>query len=73
MMNKEQVTNRLFTHAVFPVIKVVLDNDPMFKKMFLKVKARVAVKAEGQGAVLCFNSGNFSLDYVELERARSEF
>lgn len=72
-MNKELIANRLFTHAVFPVIKVVLEDDDFYKKMFSKVEARVALTAEGNGAVLCFNNGEFSVDYQDLDHADIKF
>jgi len=72
-MDKELIANRLFTHAVFPVIKVVLEEDSFYTKLFSKVKARVAIKSEGNGAVLCFNNGDYSIDYEDLENADITF
>ena len=72
-MDKELIANRLFTHAVFPVIKVVLQDDEFYKKLFAKVKARVALVAEGKGGVLCFDKGEFSVDYDDLDLADITF
>ena len=72
-MDKEQIANRLFTHAVFPVIKVLLEDDVLFKKQFAKVTARVAIKAEDKGAVLCFNNGAYEVQYDDIERADITF
>ncbi len=72
-MDKELIANRLFTHAVFPVIKVVLQDDEFYKKLFTKVKARVAVVAEDKGAVLCFDHGDFRVDYEDLNLADITF
>ncbi len=73
IMDKELLANRLFTHAVFPVIKVVLQDDEKFKKSFAKVKARVAFVAEDKGAVLCFDNGEYSIDYENLKDADITF
>jgi hypothetical protein len=72
-MDKELIANRLFTHAVFPVIKVVLQDDEFYKKQFARVKARVALIAEGKGGVLCFDNGDFSVDYKNLDVADITF
>jgi hypothetical protein len=72
-MDKELIANRLFTHAVFPVIKVVLQDDEFYKKQFARVKARVALIAEGKGGVLCFDNGDFSVDYKNLDLADITF
>ncbi len=72
-MDKELIANRLFTHAVFPVIKVVLQDDEFYKKQFARVKARVALIAEGKGGVLCFDNGDFSVDYKDLDLADITF
>ncbi len=72
-MDKELIANRLFTHAVFPVIKVVLQDDEFYKKLFSNVEARVAITAEENGAVLCFNKGEFNVDYTDLEKADITF
>lgn len=68
-MNKELIANRLFTHAVFPVIKIVLQEDEWFKKMFGDITARVSIMAEGQGAVLSFEKGQFEVLYQDLLNA----
>jgi len=72
-MDKELIANRLFTHAVFPVIKVVVEEDKFYKKLFSNVTARIAIKAEDKGGVLCFDNGEFSLDYKELNNADITF
>jgi len=72
-MNKELVANRLFTHAVFPVIKVVLQDDEFFKKIFANVHAKVAISAENNGALLCFDKGVFNVAYEDLETANITF
>ena len=72
-MDKELLANRIFTHAVFPVIKVLLQDNEKFKKSFANVKARVAFVAEDRGAVLCFDNGEYSLDYENLKDADITF
>jgi hypothetical protein len=72
-MDKELIANRLFTHAVFPVIKVVLQDDAFYKKLFANVKARVVIKAEDKGGALCFDKGDFKVEYDDLDRADITF
>ena len=72
-MDKELIANRLFTHAVFPVIKVVLQDDPFYKKQFKNITARIAVRSGVQGAVLCFDKGDFKVEYDDLDKADITF
>ncbi len=63
---RELLAARLFTHAVFPVIKVILNDDPKMKKKFSDVTANiqfVARDAAGDaGAWLVFNKGEFRVE-----------
>ncbi len=72
-MDKEQIANRLFTHAVFPVIKVVLEDDEHYKKMFTNIKAKIAIRAQDNGALLCFDRGVFKVEYTDLDTADITF
>ena len=57
---------RLFTHAVFPVIRVILNDDPNMNKRFRNVKANVQFTAKDEagdiGARLIFDKGEFSVE-----------
>lgn len=61
----ELLTSELFFKAAFPVMKVVLNDDPKTKKSFAKVKAQVVIKAKNEddvlGATLVFNNGQFEV------------
>lgn len=63
---RELLTARLFFRAVFPVIKVILNDDEGMKKKFEKVKAEVQFVARDEsgpvGAWLVFNNGEFSVE-----------
>ena len=63
---KELMAARIFTRAVFPVMKVVLSDVPSMKKKFENVKARVQFVANNDGekigACLVFDNGNFSVE-----------
>lgn len=63
---KELLAARLFTHAVFPVIKVILNDDPGMKKRFQEVKAIVQFRAMDEagdiGAWLVFDHGEFQVE-----------
>lgn len=62
---RELLAARLFTHAVFPVIKVLLNDDPGTKKKFENVKANVQFLAKDPagniGAYLTFDNGDFKV------------
>lgn len=62
---RELLAARLFTNAVFPVIKVLLNDDPGTKKKFEKVKTVVQFIAKDQagniGASLSFDNGDFKV------------
>ncbi len=63
---RELLAARLFTHAVFPVMKVILNDDPKMKQKFSDVEARVQFRAKDAagdiGAWLVFNKGEFHVE-----------
>jgi hypothetical protein len=63
---RELLAARLFTHAVFPVMKVILNDDPKMKQKFSDIKANVQFRAKDQagdiGAWLIFNKGEFRVE-----------
>lgn len=63
---RELMAAKIFTRAVFPVMKVVLNDVPSMKKKFEKVKARVQFIADNDGekigACLVFDNGEFSVE-----------
>ena len=63
---KELLAARLFTHAVFPVMKVILNDDPKMKSKFSDVTAKVQFTAHDNtgdvGAYLCFDRGEFKVE-----------
>lgn len=64
---RELLAARLFFRAVFPIIKVILQDDPKMKRKFQSVKAEIQFTAKYEkgpiGAWLIFNNGEFSVDY----------
>jgi len=64
---RELLTARLFFRAVFPIIRVILEDDPKMKHKFRNVKAEVQFTAKDTsgpvGAWLIFNNGEFRVDY----------
>ncbi len=62
---RELLAARLFTNAVFPVMKVILQDDPKMKERFRDVSARVQFVAKDGaapvGAWLSFEKGDFSV------------
>jgi hypothetical protein len=62
---RELLAARIFFRAAFPVIKVILEDDPKSHKAFADVQANVQflAKNDGQpiGAFLVFDKGNFSV------------
>ncbi len=64
--DRELLAARLFTHAVFPVIKVIISDDPKMKGRFREVKARVQFRAKYEagdiGAWLVFDNGEFRVE-----------
>lgn len=63
---REMIASRIFFRAVFPVMKVVLQDVPAMKKKFEKVNALVQFKANDEagpiGAYLVFNNGEFKAE-----------
>jgi hypothetical protein len=64
---RELLTARLFFRAVFPIIKVILEDDAGMKIKFQNVKAEVQFTAKDEkgpvGAWLVFNDGEFRVEY----------
>lgn len=62
---KELLAARLFFRAVFPVIKVMLEDDPRFAKKFANVTARVQIRArnapEDLAVYFKFDNGAFEV------------
>jgi hypothetical protein len=71
-MNKEILVANLYFQAVFPVMKILLQDDPALKKKFANVKAAVVFKARtSDGAIGCklrFEEGQFDLDFQDFEK-----
>lgn len=65
--DRELLAARLFFKAVFPIIKVILQDDPKMNRKFQDVKAEIQFTAKDEkgpvGAWLIFNNGEFSVDY----------
>jgi hypothetical protein len=65
--DRELLAARLFFKAVFPIIKVILQDDPKMNRKFQNVKAEIQFTAKDEkgpvGAWLIFNNGEFSVDY----------
>jgi hypothetical protein len=63
---KEILAARIFLRAVLPVMKVVLEDDPVMKKRFENVRAKVQFAAgtdeNHTGACLVFNKGEFMVE-----------
>lgn len=63
---KDILTARINFRAVFPVMKVVLEDDPTMKKKFSGVRAKVQFYADDKpekiGAWLVFDNGAFSVE-----------
>jgi len=63
---KELLAARIFLQAVLPVMKVVLEDDPVMKKRFENVRAKVQFAAgmngSETGACLFFNNGFFEVE-----------
>jgi len=63
---RELLAARLFTHAVFPVIRVILNDDPKIDKRFMHVSATVQFTAKDKagdiGARLVFDKGEFRVE-----------
>lgn len=64
---RELLAARLFFRAVFPIIKVILQDDPKMKQKFKDVKAEIQFIARDDkdpvGAYLVFNNGEFNVEY----------
>jgi len=71
-MNKEILVANLYFQAVFPVMKILLQDNPALKKKFARVKASVAFKAKATegflGCKLFFDKGQFALDFQDFEK-----
>lgn len=65
-MNKENLAAELYIKAVFPVLKVLLKDDPKTKKRFSNVEASVVIRARYEGgflgAKLIFNKGELTIE-----------
>jgi len=63
---RELLAARLFTHAVFPVMKVILNDDPKMKQKFSGVTANVQFRAKDPagdiGAWLVLDKGDFRVE-----------
>ncbi|RPH49676.1 MAG: hypothetical protein EHM85_12995 [Desulfobacteraceae bacterium] len=63
---KELLAARIFLRAVLPVIKVLLEDDPVIKKKFADVRAKVQFTAgtdeNKTGACLVFDKGAFGVE-----------
>ncbi|MBU2489003.1 MAG: hypothetical protein KKA60_06395, partial [Proteobacteria bacterium] len=74
---REMMTARIFLRAVFPVIKVLLEDEPKMARRFKKVKARVQFRAKDPagdvGASLVFDNGAFSVEQGIRAGADIEF
>jgi hypothetical protein len=70
--NYELLSARMFFRAVFPVMKVVLNDDPKMKKKFQKVTSKVQISAmnddEKIGAYLVFDKGDFMVKQGIVEK-----
>lgn len=64
---RELLAARLFFRAVFPIIRVILQDDPKMKHKFSDVEAKVQFKAKDAsgdiGAWLIFDHGEFGVEY----------
>lgn len=69
---RELLAARLFTHAVFPVMKVILNDDPVMNKRFSNVSATVQFRAKDTagdtGAWLVFDNGDFRVEQGICEK-----
>ncbi|GMT45810.1 MAG: hypothetical protein IEMM0006_1642 [bacterium] len=76
-MDKEILVANLYFQAVFPVMKVLLQDDPVIAGKFAKVKTDVVFKAktkEGRiGCKLHFDHGEFGLDFEDFENGNIVF
>jgi len=74
---RDLLAARIFFRAVFPVIRVLLEDDPSMKKKFADVDATVQFAAkngdEMLGAYLVFDSGDFSVGQGIAEEADITF
>lgn len=65
-MNKDLLTSELYIKAVFPVLKVLLTDDPHTRERFSDVEASVVMRARNEegflGANLIFNRGELSIE-----------
>lgn len=66
LMNKENLAAELYIKAVFPVLKVLLMDDPKTKQRFSDVDASVVMRAKNEGNFLganfIFNKGELSIE-----------
>ena len=71
MMDKEILVANLYFRAVFPVIKILLQDDPATAKKFAKIKTNVVFKAktgsDQTGCTLLFDHGEFNLDFENYD------
>ncbi len=70
-LSDEQLTSRIVLHAVLPVIKVMVEDDPAIKKAFHGVSGRIQFRAEDAdgpvGACLVFENGAFCVEQGIIE------
>ncbi len=75
--DRELLAARLFTNAVFPVMKVILNDDPAMKRKFADVKATVQFRAKDKagdvGARLLFDNGEFLVEQGVAEHSDITF
>lgn len=69
-MDKDILVANLYFKAVFPVMKILLQDDPALARKFAKVKSRVVFRAKsGKGewiaCTLLFDEGQFALDFED--------
>lgn len=71
-LTREELTSRLVFNAVLPVIRVMLEDDPVMKKRFATISAQVQFQAKNKegyvGAFLSFDKGAFSVSQGFVEK-----
>ncbi len=77
MMDKEILVANLYFQAVFPMMKILLRDDPAIAKKFARVKTAVVFKAKTKdgriGCKLLFDRGEFGLDFEDFENGNIVF
>lgn len=76
-MDKDILVANLYFKAVFPVMKILLQDDPAIARKFAKVKTTVVFKARTndgwKGCKLHFDRGEFNLDMDDFEHGEIVF